>query len=333
MSSYFDYTIEQPVSEGWRVTAKSTYEDSEVINPYILKGAFWDTDHFDYDFKDISAESLLRFTEKIGTYNQKEKDIFKEKGVTKTITVPITSDSGNVKEEVLRTLKLLSNDYRTNSRDTVLGVKLSGIAKHWQRFRYFYTRYIDDELDTTSESVSIKTLTNWILEGKIKNLILTGNDCYWVCNHPWEATSYLKNYGYLKDASDPSEILTGSVAQIVYSKDDKEIPQYRIRKSVRRSTTDDVDDMILEIRKNIETVKKSNSIENLVKVNIRDLVEEKATEEDRSTNLYKELMKYCGEAETFGDDEYLEELELQLTELIKLRSLMGMEGRLFWSIE
>ena len=70
-----------------------------------------------------------------------------------------------------------------------------------------------------------------------------------------------------------------------------------------------------------------------MKISIRGLVEEKATEEDKSTNLYKELLKYCGEAEAFGDAEYLEELELQLAELIKLRSLMGTEGRLFWSIE
>lgn len=333
MSSYFDYTIEQPVPEGWRVTAKSTYEDNEVVNPYILKGAFWDTDCYDYNLKDLSAESLLGFTEKVGTYNQKEKDVFKEKGVESYITVPTTSDSGNVKEEVIRNLKLLSNDYRTKSRDTALGVKLSGIAKYWHIFKDSYLRYLDEELNTASESVSIETLTNWILEGKIENLILTGSGCFWVCNHPWEAITYLRDHRCLKDIPDPSELLTGSVAQVIYSKDGKEIPQYRIRKSVRRSTTDDVDDMILEMRKSIEAIKKSNSVENLVKVSIRDLVEEKATEEDKSTNLYKELLKYCGEAEAFGDDEYLEELELQLTELIKLRSLMGTEGRLFWSIE
>lgn len=38
MGSYFDYVVERKVGSNWYFVAKSTYEDSEAINPYILKG-------------------------------------------------------------------------------------------------------------------------------------------------------------------------------------------------------------------------------------------------------------------------------------------------------
>lgn len=332
MSSYFDYVIEQPEAGIWKAAFKSTYADKEFINPYILKGAFWDTDLYSYDFKDLSPETLLMFTEKLGVYNQKEKEALKAKDVTVTILPPITAVSTDayVKEEVLSVLRLLANNYQTKSRDTLVGVKLSGVAKYWGRFRG-YVSYTDMSLNT--HPVDEHTLENWIAAGKIANIVSIGNEYYWLCESPWHATINIRDYGILKDISDPSEVLTGSVTQYLYNKDGKELLQYQMKRSARMSTTEDIDDMILDIRKNIEELKKASSTENLVKVGIQAILEEKATEEDKATNLYKELLKFCEGADEYIDDDYREELGAQLNELIKLRAAMGTEGRLIWGIE
>ena len=332
MSSYFDYVIEQPENGIWKATVKSTYADKEAINPYILKGAFWDTNLYNYDFKGLSPEAMLMFTEKIGAFNQKEKEIFKARDVTVTLLTPITAESTDkyVKEEVLSVLKLLANNYQTKSRDTLVGVKLSGIAKYWEKFRG-YLSYTDMSLN--NHPVDEQTLENWIAAGKITNIVPIFNEYYLLCETPWHATINIRDYGVLKDISDPSEVLTGSVTQYIYNKDGKELLQYRMKSSARISTTEDIDDMILDIRENIEELRKSSSTENLVKVGIRNILEEKATEEDRSTNLYKELSKLCEDADDYIDDEYRKELEEQLNELIKLRAAMGTEGRLIWGIE
>lgn len=331
MSSYFDYVIEQPEAGIWKATFKSTYADKEAINPYILKGAFWETDLYNYDFKGLSSEALLMFTEKIGAYNQKEKEAFKAKDVTVTILPPITAEATDtVKEEVLSVLRILANNYQTKSRDTLVGIKLSGVAKYWEKFRG-YVSYTDMSLN--AHPVDEHTLENWIAAGKIANIVSVGNEYYWLCETPWQATINIRDYGILRDISDPSEVLTGSVTQYIYNKDGKELLQYRMKRAARISTTEDIDDMILDIRENIEELKKSSSTENLVKVSIQNILEEKATEEDKSTNLYKELLKFCEGADDYIDDAYREELETQLNELIKLRAAMGTKGRLIWGIE
>ena len=45
MSVYFDFTVERKNNDGkWICVAKSSYDELEILNPYILKRVFWDVD-------------------------------------------------------------------------------------------------------------------------------------------------------------------------------------------------------------------------------------------------------------------------------------------------
>lgn len=326
MSSYFDYVVERKVDSNWHFVAKSTYEDNEAINPYILKGLFWDTEFQEYVPDDISSETKLEFYEKIGVYDKRELEVLKS--ATKILTSPIAT---NGKEHTIDALKYLCKHYSTKFRETLIRVDLDGIVRYWNNVKTFL-RFRDADCD----DVSIEKLKSWIKNGLIENLIETKYGYQLVCESPYAAIMYIRDYGMFKGIENPSEILIGEACQVVYlDENEKEIPQYHLKRSARCSTTKDIDLMIDELKADIERIKKSNTLENIVRDEIRNLVNERATEEDKNTNLYKELMEYCGEDEVYGDEEYLQELEDQLLEVEKIRAIMGpaKTGRIIWRIE
>ena len=328
MGVYFDYAIERKVNSNWYLTAKSTYEDNEVINPYILKSVFWDTEFQDCVPDDISSETKTEFYERIGVYDKKELEVLKN--ATKTLTNPIVTKD---KEHTISVLEYLCKHYSTKFRETLIRVDLDGIVKYWNNVKTFL-RFKDADHDY----VSIETLISWIKNGLIENLIETKYGYQLVCESPYAAIMYIRDYGMLKGIENPSEILAGEVCQVSYiNENEKEIPQYHLKRSARCSTTKDIDWMIEELKAEIERVKESNKLENLVKDEIRNLLNEKATEEDKNTNLYKKLISYCGgeDFQIYGDKEYIQELETQLQEVEKLRAIMGPAetGRVIWRIE
>lgn len=326
MGSYFDYVVERKVNSYWYFVAKSTYEDNEAINPYILKGLFWDTEFQEYVPDDISDETKLEFYERVGVYDRKELDVLKS--ATKTLTNPIAVHG---KMYVTDVLEYLRKHYSTRFRETLIRVDLDGIVKYWNNVKTFLRFKDVDQTD-----VSVEKLKSWIKNGLIENLIETKYGYQLVCESPYAAIMYIRDYRMFKDVEDPSEILVGEVCQFSYiDEKEKEIPQYHLKRSARCSTTKDIDLMIAELKADIERVKKSNTLENVVRDEIRNLVNERATEEDKNTNLYKELMEYCGEDEVYGDEEYLQELEDQLLEVEKIRAIMGPAetGRIIWRIE
>lgn len=326
MGSYFDYVIERKVGSNWYFVAKSTYEDNEAINPYILKGLFWDTEFQECVPDDISSETKTEFYERIGVYDKKELEGLKS--ATKTLTNPIAVHD---KMRVADVLEYLRKHYSTKFRETLIRVDLDGIVKYWNNVKTFLRFKDADQVD-----VSVEKLKSWIKNGLIENLIETKYGYQLVCESPYAAIMYIRDYGMLKGIENPSEILVGEVCQFSYiDENEKEIPQYRLKRSARCSTTKDIDLMIDDLKADIERVKKSNTLENVVRDEIRNLVNERATEEDKNTNLYKELMSYCGEEEVYGDEEYLQELEDQLHEVEKIRAIMGPAetGRIIWRIE
>ncbi len=326
MGSYFDYVVERKVDSNWSFVAKSTYEDNEAINPYILRGLFWDTEFQERVPDDISSETKLEFYERIGVYDRKELDVLRN--ATKTLTNPIAVHG---KMRAINVLEYLCKHYSSKFRKTLIRVDLDGIVKYWSNVKPFL-RFKDADL----VDVSVEKLKSWIKDGLIENLVETKYGYQLVCESPYAAIMYIRDYGMLKDVEDPSEILVGEVCQVTYlDKDGNEIPQYHLKRSARCSTTRDIDSMIDELKADIERVKKSNTIENIVRDEIRNLVNELATEEDKNTNLYKELIEYCGEDEVYGDEEYLQELENQLHEVEKIRAIMGPTetGRVIWRIE
>lgn len=326
MSSYFDYVVERKVGSYWYFVAKSTYDDNEAINPCILKGLFWDTEFQEYVPDDISDETKLEFYERIGVYDRRELEILKN--AIKTLTVPISTKD---KEHTINVLEYLCKHYRTKFRETLIRVDLDGIVKYWNNIKPFLKFKDVDQKD-----VSVEKLKGWINDKLIENLIRTQYGYQLVCESPYAAIMYIRDYGMFKGVENPSEILVGEVCQFSYiDENEKEIPQYHLKRSARCSTTKDIDLMIDELKADIERVKKSNTLENVVRDEIRNLVNERATEEDKNTNLYKELMDYCGEDEVYGDEEYLQELEDQLQEVEKIRAIMGPAemGRIIWRVE
>lgn len=326
MGSYFDYVVERKVGSYWYFVAKSTYDDNEAINPYILKGLFWDTEFQEYVPDDISDETKLEFYEKIGVYDKKELEVLKS--ATRTLTNPIAVHG---KMCVTDVLEYLYRHHSTKFRETLIRVDLDGIVKYWNNVKTFL-RF----RDVDHGDVSIEKLKSWIKNGLIENLIETKYGYQLVCESPYAAIMYIRDYGMFKGVEDPSEILAGEVCQFSYiDKNEKEVPQYHLKRSARCSTTKDIDLMIDELKADIERVKKLNTLENVVRDEIRNLVNEKATEEDKNTNLYKELMDYCGEEEIYMDEEYIQELEDQLQEVEKIRAIMGPAetGRIIWRVE
>lgn len=333
MSSYFDYVVERLEDAHWKFAAKSTYADDEAINPYTLKDVFWDTEFQNGVPIDITNEAKSEFCEKVGTYNRKEKDVFKNAIVE--ITIPICVDRGDIKAGVLYNLDILSKDYRTKFRDTLIRIYLDGIAKYWKDVKtYLHFADCDEEI-YNKETVDVNELRNWIDKGVIDNIFKINDTYQFACETPYSAILHLRGYNMLKTVESPTEILVGEISQVIYNdKDGNEIPQYKLKHSTRCSTTKDVDLMIDYLKADIERIKKSNTTENLARDIIRNLINERANEEDKETNLYKELMSYCGEEEVYGDEEYLQELETQLHEVEKIRSVMGPsgKGRLIWGI-
>ena len=84
MSTYFDFTIERPHKNEWICVGQSFYdEDLDVINPWILKGAFWDAD-FSEDINALdekfSNETFYEFAHKKNEYfngNKNDYDLTK----------------------------------------------------------------------------------------------------------------------------------------------------------------------------------------------------------------------------------------------------------------
>ena len=78
MSTYFDFTVERKYKDEWVCIAKSNYDDDlDVINPWILKGAFWDAD-FSEDInclnEKFSNETFYNFSHKTNEYFHREKN-------------------------------------------------------------------------------------------------------------------------------------------------------------------------------------------------------------------------------------------------------------------
>ena len=68
MSTYFDFTIERPHGNEWICVGQSFYDENlDIINPWILKGAFWDAD-FSEDINsvtNITDTTFCNFAHKI----------------------------------------------------------------------------------------------------------------------------------------------------------------------------------------------------------------------------------------------------------------------------
>lgn len=349
MSSYLDFSVERLVkaedgTTSWKCIGKSNYsEDIDIINPYILKGAFWDTDCFQHfaGFDDrLSKESLLMFGTKIEKidipasendfwYKAKKKlydtPEYPYKYKLVELKRPVTSSS-NLEDE----LHDLKNDIRYKWNDIWVPFTEEVVNENLEKFisiMNLESDNVQEVINKTEELKKCKTFAECSKEkfSNVRFVAETGS-VYIKFTTVSEALNTIQHYLNLKNLALFDYIIICNYVD----EDSKLVPQYSFE-NVRISNYDDIQAMIHEFEKSLADLEKRASAENLAKSIISEILED-ISEEDQSTKLYEALKDYVDVDYSSEDSEWKEELQSQLEELKLLARFVGKNGRLIWEI-
>lgn len=351
MSSYFDFSVERQREDGkgWSLIAQSDYRsDLEVINPYILKGVFWDTDKFHKYASlkdDLTKGTILQFSEKIERVSlpADEKDLWykTKKEILEDEDYPYKYEKQvckfNFEENgLLSTLNTLKQklEYKWNEIEIPFDEKV--INEKIDKFSWLFNYELEENEEIKKEIEEKKTIDFFIEKGCAKRFSYSPHSekqdsriVYISFDTIWDAEQFLKYQAF------PNQEIPTCIEPFVksyrYYNGSKEVVQYRL-KDVKISTYDDIIALIKEVEKSLNRYKKACTVENLAKTFIRDFIES-ADEEDLKTQLGKDLKNFVKGEDSCEDEEYEEELENQLTELKLLARFVGSNGRLIWIIE
>ena len=311
MSSYFDFIVERNIKDKWKCVAKSNYDDSDIINPYILKRAFWDADFSEdiNNLKNISDETFLEFSEKI------ELESFDGYALINV------NNPWNVEHALYE----MSKDVRYKNNDVCLCLSLSTIMDNKEflsKVAYFKTDDVKELIDKAKEIREADTLDKLIsLIKETENVIFDSSSLIKIIFHD-SPYAILQNIKYV----DLYKINFVEVYSVSYG-----IKQYVLNGKV--SYAKDVECMIHEIDKTLDRYENLKKADNLAKTYVADILYELENDEkENSTKLYKRLSEYCADSEMYDSDE-IEDLESQKEELNLLLKFIGENGRLIWKIE
>lgn len=319
MSVYFDFTVERKNNDGkWICVAKSSYDELEILNPYILKRVFWDVDFADnlnsFDENELSDETFCKFSTK-----SNENEI---RG--KPIIIKSSDDLCNGNSSVIDILNSWQHSRKKNN-DVCIWLSKDCLVKHKDFLNGILgfdcgsiTEIVNIEKRLKSstsldEIISLLNMANNVLYDNDKNLIgfISRASVY----------STLENIKY-----NPSfrELDIKKVSLLEY----EGVKQYELRGRV--SYGKDIESLIADIDKRIENLKNVKKAEEIAKKYISDILLD--YEDDSSTELYKRLSEYSKESEEY-DDDYFNDLINEKDELRLLLRFIGENGRLIWNIE
>jgi hypothetical protein len=319
MSVYFDFTVERKNNYGmWVCVAKSSYDELEILNPYILKHAFWDAD-FSESLSSLKENELTNETFYEFSVKSNKNKIGKP-----PIIVESTDDLCNKNKSVLDVLDSWQHSRKKNN-DTCLWVNKDFLLNH----KDFLSGILNFNSDSITEISDIeKRLKNSTSLDEINSFLnMTNNVLYdknliGFINHA-SVYSTIENIKY-----NPSfrELNIERVSLLEY----EGLRQYELHGKV--SYTKDIKNMISEIDKNIENVKNSKKAEEIAKSYISEVLSYYEDDKsENSTELYKKLSEYCEGSENY-DDDYFNDLINEKNELQLLLRFMGDNGRLIWDI-
>ena len=325
MGTYFDFTIERPHENEWICVGQSFYdEDLDVINPWILKGAFWDAD-FSEDINsvtNITDTTFCKFANKINNDNYSNWYV---------------ADVSSIGEDILKFLDRTSKT-RLLCNDICLWFDVEYIIKQTDFLKSFlHLKHKDNNLlNKWNKFVKIlegtKNSEEFInLLDECDNVIIQGDFVGIIFND--SAYSLGQNIKYapiFKDIQIHHAYVLGysEVNDNGYSDERK---QYELHGKV--SYKKDIEYMISEINKTLERMEKSKKAEEIAKSYIASILEDYEYDEDMKNNeLYKRLYDYSKDSEEY-DGEYADELIAQKHELELVSVFIGDNGRIIWNIE
>lgn len=327
MSTYFDFTIERPYRNEWICVGQSFYDENlDIINPWILKGAFWDAD-FSEDMNALdekfSNETFYKFAHKKNEYFNGNKNDY---DLTKSyfISSHDNSDIINFLNDFTKT------KYKCN--DVCLWFDLEYICQNKDFLKSYLcskAKDLDTCLNFQNKINSINNTSEFKkLFEECNNIIIKENKIGIV----FHETSYSMREN-IKYCSRFQNLKINGVNLIGYYEDDNltEKKQYEFRGHV--SYKKDIEYMISEIDKTLVRIENSKKSEEIAKSYIASILEDYEYDEDMKNNeLYKRLYDYSKDSEEY-DDEYADELIAQKYELELILRFIGDNGRIIWNIE
>ena len=367
MSSYLNFVVEgEEASLNWRDIYHTSYDDEkDVINQYLLKGVFWDTDHFSGSasaLENLSDKSKCMFGEKIQEVNPNRGGPFAhfEKATYDKPTYPYKYSQAfttegmcrdfhgkDLKVYILNYLEKKGESALTKFNKTWLEINVEAIKKHFELFSSYLTLNIDANIEEYEKARAAlvknpeRILDCFDPENEIHftNILTTtdqnGKTIYcWVMDTPYDWYETIKYHPSFKDENILEEVFGDHFGQIIYidtiEKPNAVIPQFEIR-NAKVSYKKDIEDMLHELKNELAEAEHSRNADVSAKAKAKEFLDEYT--KDSETELYKALSEWVGEVEDVATLEYIDELKNQLAELEKLNALMNDKNRLIWSIE
>ena len=328
MSSYFDFVIERKNDKNkWVCVGKSYYDDNlDIINPWILKGAFWDAEYSStvtYDNEsELTDESFHMATYKIrGRCKGEPYILYKNENENiLSFLEKITKSRYRCNDVGL----WFNKDYICDNKDFLkqyLDCGTTDLTKY-QDFQNKIDSAVDksDFDDIFKECINIYSNTSDSNSSEV-GIILNESS--------YELSQYIKYTPNFKD------LKIEHVGIINYTNDKNEIiKQYALNGKI--SYKDDIERMIFDIDKTIEKMNKTEQAEELAKKFIYDILCEYDEVDDKDiveSELYQRLYEYTKDSDY---DEYYDnsdELKEQKYNLELMLKFMGDNGRVIWNID
>lgn len=325
MSTYFNFTIERPHGNEWICVGQSFYDENlDIINPWILKGAFWDADFSENinSLINITDTTFCTFAHKIN------HDDYSNWYVTEV---------SSIGEDIIRFLDRISKT-RLLCNDICLWFDAEYIMKQTDFLKSFLhlKRKDDNLLDKWDKFVKILERTKNIEEfrnflSECDNVIMQGDFIGIIFNDSaYSLGQTIKYHPSFKNIQiHHADVLGYSEVKDNGYTDERK--QYKLHGKV--SYKKDIEYMISEINKTLERMEKSKKAEEIAKSYIASILEDYEYDEDIKNNeLYKRLYEYSKDSETY-DEEYSDDLISQKYELELILRFIGDNGRIIWNIE
>lgn len=352
MGTYLDYSIEFSRKGKSFFVTKSQYEDTDIVNPYILKHAFADfLEDCPEKVKSIESSDIANPTEDtLHIFSNKiprvESSIFTFTKINPEAAnypykykpkyhIEYFGKQPGLKSTLINILKNFSENLQQSRRDTLLGIDLQGFDKYIDKISPYLVPEVSNE-ESLLEMRRTKSLEEIVKNNKIENLKQINNEYFLLLNTPFEALHYLVDYTAFQKI-EFEELFTGSIGQVYYMdtnvKPEKEVPQFMLSSEVNYFELLDVKNLLKYLKKKLSDMQKSTTVDNLVKDRISTVLSEHS--EDSNTEIYKSLEKYVEDLKIVYCEDLIEETKYQLKEVIKLYNFMKKlpkEPRIVWKI-
>lgn len=330
MSVTFDYSIEKKTESGWKCVAKAEWDDNEIINPYLLREPFyeWQPILKAAELSDnLTEETLLKFSEKIEELPKRSNDSLEK------YYAPKRAKPSYPYKRKPRAYSLLSNKpimeqidecmELVDCRWTKVIVPMSKVGFR-NNFKALKRKF----------HLSAKSFNDLPNDGCFKYVIISNRTFGWKFSSlalARQAFSCLNGSKKLQEAlfsnlPTPESTLTF----IRYFNRKKEIPQWEL-KNVNIAGRKGIEELLETLKKELESCRKANSVENLAKLTVRNFLRDYGEEEDKPS-IQVQLEDYVNDADDRYYEEYAEELESQILELKIMLRLMGENGRVIWKL-